>query len=64
MYWLYQNGYYDFSAPKTPRAGTVATAPPLQPGPRPGGGLNPFISDDDGEAAPQRPSVPSIPGSR
>jgi hypothetical protein len=65
IYWLYQNGYYDLAPPKSRIAEPVATAPPLEPGPRLGGGLNPFISDDGGGGGgPSRPPMPKIPGAR
>jgi hypothetical protein len=64
IYWLYQNGYYNLAPPKTRIAEPVATAPPLEPGPRLGGGLNPFVSDDVGNSGPSRPPMPKIPGAR
>jgi len=56
VYWLYENGYYDTSTPKS-RPAETATSEPLKPGPRPGGGLNPFYMDND-SPPPQRPHVP------
>jgi hypothetical protein len=62
IYWLYQNGFYDMSVLKSRPVAAPQPAATLAPGPRPGGGLNPFISDDVGESGGGRPHVPPIPG--
>jgi len=57
LYWAYQRGvqHDDFSTQR-PTAG--APGPTLTPGPRLGGGLNPFVSESDIDAPPQRPKAP------
>ena len=57
LYWAYQRGVWraDYSTQR-PTAG--APAPTLAPGPRLGGGLNPFVSESDIDAPPQRPKAP------
>lgn len=57
-YWIYQRGDpRRFSAPMSER-GTAAPAATLAPGGRLGGGLNPFVTDTDVDAPPQRPAPP------
>ena len=62
IYWLYENGYYRVKPDEPRPAESRAPSQPLPPGPRPGGGLNPFYEDDGGGSPPQRPQVPAIPG--
>jgi hypothetical protein len=52
FYWAYQRGVQPMSKP--PRRSEPS--PTLAPGSRPGGGLNPFVTDTDIDAPPQRPS--------
>ncbi len=61
LYWAYQRGVQRGDRiPSQPSAATQPSAPnepatALQPGGRPGGGLNPFVMDTDIDAPPQRP---------
>jgi hypothetical protein len=50
IYWIYQR---DSSPP--PQWQTTSPGPTLPPGGRLGGGLNPFVTDTDIDAPPQRP---------
>jgi hypothetical protein len=58
LYWAYQHGVQrgDDVSTRLPTAGEPA--PTLAPGPRLGGGLNPFVSESDIDAPPQRPKAP------
>jgi hypothetical protein len=58
LYWAYQHGLQRGDVPSSQRSTASEPAPTLAPGPRPGGGLNPFVSDTDIDAPPQRPKVP------
>jgi len=61
LYWAYQRGLQRGEWPVAQPPTASEPAPTLAPGPRPGGGLNPFVSDTDGGAGPQRPHVPKLP---
>ncbi len=57
-YWIYQRDYlHGGSAPMGERQ-TTAPQATLPPGGRLGGGLNPFVTDTDVAAPPQRPQAP------
>ena len=58
IYWLYENGYYDMKTEKPRSAESQSHAPSPPRDQRLGGGLNPFVMDDDVDAPPQRPQVP------
>ena len=58
VYWIYERDYLqrrraDRAGGRRPRPG-----PRLPPGGRLGGGLNPFVTDTDIDAPPQRPKAP------
>jgi hypothetical protein len=55
VYWLYQRGDFQKGLP-TPIAVATPDAHPTREGSgRLGGGLNPFVTDTDIDAPPQRP---------
>jgi hypothetical protein len=60
IYWIYQRDYAhrDGHAPASSSWTTTAAGPTLPPGGRLGGGLNPFVTDDGVDTAPQRPKAP------
>ena len=58
LYWAYQHGLQRGDGVPSPRSTASEPAPTLAPGPRLGGGLNPFVSDTDIDAPPQRPKPP------
>jgi hypothetical protein len=47
-----------------PQASEPAKSPPGERRREPGGGLNPFVTDEGPGSPPQRPRVPDIPGQR
>ena len=57
IYWIYQRDYRGGAGP-TLKWETAAPGPTLPPGGRLGGGLNPFVTDTDIDAPPQRPKAP------
>ncbi len=50
FYWAYQRGVQ----PMRNASSRSEPSPTLAPGGRPGGGLNPFVTDTDIDAPPQR----------
>ena len=56
IYWIYQRDYRGGGGTVTWE--TAAPGPTLPPGGRLGGGLNPFVTDADTDAPPQRPKAP------
>ena len=54
-YWIYQRDYLGRGAAPTPKWRAGAPQATLPPGGRLGGGLNPFVTDTDVDAPPQRP---------
>ena len=59
IYWIYQR---DYAAPPAPppseKAASAEPAPTREGSGRLGGGLNPFVTDTDIDAMPQRPKAP------
>lgn len=53
IYWIYQRDYAK-GAGGGPKWQTAAPSATLPPGGRLGGGLNPFVTDTDIDAPPQR----------
>jgi hypothetical protein len=58
IYWIYQRDYAHRDGTTLPQWQTTAPGPTLPPGGRLGGGLNPFVTDTDIDAPPQRPKAP------
>jgi hypothetical protein len=57
VYWIYERDYFHGGGPAV-RWQTTVPGPTLPPGGRLGGGLNPFVTDTDIDAPPQRPKAP------
>lgn len=57
LWWIYQRDHAGGTSPR-PTWTTAAPSATLAPGGRLGGGLNPFVTDTDVDAPPQRPSAP------
>ncbi|MBI2963044.1 MAG: hypothetical protein HYY35_04760 [Deltaproteobacteria bacterium] len=57
-YWIYQRSDLRRAAAPTAEREAAAPAATLAPGGRLGGGLNPFVTDTDVDAPPQRPPAP------
>jgi len=62
FYWAYQRGVQRFDHVPSQPSSAGQPAPTLEPGGRPGGGLNPFVMGTEGGGPPQRPPMPSVPG--
>jgi hypothetical protein len=58
LYWAYQRGLQRGDPFPNHLSAAGHPAPTLEPGGRPGGGLNPFVMDTDIDAPPQRPHAP------
>jgi hypothetical protein len=58
LYWIYQRG--DLRGPAAPsvKVGAPQPVPTREGAGRLGGGLNPFVTDTDIDAPPQRPHAP------
>ena len=56
LYWFYERDYETFTATHPPNPERFSKDPPLSG--RPGGGLNPFVTDTDIDAPPQHPHAP------
>jgi hypothetical protein len=58
LYWIYQRGDLRAPATSSPKTGAPRAVPTREGAGRLGGGLNPFVTDTDIDAPPQRPPAP------
>jgi hypothetical protein len=58
VYWIYERDYAKPGGSSAPTWRTTESSATLPPGGRLGGGLNPFVTDDGVDTAPQRPKAP------
>jgi len=58
VYWIYERDYAHPGRSSAPTWQTTQPSATLPPGGRLGGGLNPFVTDDGLDTAPQRPKAP------